>query len=253
MSLLKSCAIAIAMYSKIPMPQFEWEEKEMRYAVCFFPLVGVAIGALTCLWFFIAVRFSVGVLCFALVGTAIPLLVTGGMHMDGYMDTMDALHSYRSTEEKLRILKDPHIGAFSVLMLVIYLLLYIGAYSQIFTMREAGILGVGFILSRCLSGLALVTLPLAKREGLLFTFADQADKTVVQVVLCIEAIACAVLMIWLSVWTGVVLLVGAVLMFLWYRWKSKKEFGGITGDTEGWFLALMECWFVIGIAIVGRF
>ncbi len=231
MTLLKACAIAIAMYSKIPMPHFPWKEKEMRYAVCFFPLVGVAIGALTCLWFYIGSRFSAGYVCLALIGTAIPILVTGGMHLDGYMDTMDAIHSYQSMERKLEILKDSHVGAFAVLMLAVYLLIYVGAYTQIFTMREAGLLGVGFILSRALSGIALVTLPLARQEGLLFAFADRADKRTVRIVLIIEAAVAAILMIWLSVRTGIVLLAGAVLIFLWYRWKSGKEFGGITGDT----------------------
>ncbi len=252
MTLLKSCAIAIAMYSKIPMPRFDWEEKEMRYAVCFFPLVGVVIGALTCLWFYLADRFSAGSFCLALIGTAIPLLVTGGIHLDGYMDTMDALHSYQPKEKKLEILKDSHVGAFAILMLAVWLLLYAGAYTQVFTMREAGLLGAGFILSRALSGIALVTLPLARQDGLLYAFAEPADKRRVRIVLIIEAAAAAVLMIWLSAPAGIVLLAGSILIFLWYWRKSRKEFGGITGDTEGWFLAICECWFVIGIAVVGK-
>ena len=35
-----------AMYSKIPMPRVEWNEKNMKYAMCFFPLVGVVTGLL---------------------------------------------------------------------------------------------------------------------------------------------------------------------------------------------------------------
>ena len=45
MWIFNSLIIAIAMYSKIPMPQAEWNEKNMRYAMCFFPVVGVVIGA----------------------------------------------------------------------------------------------------------------------------------------------------------------------------------------------------------------
>ena len=44
MWLLNAMIIAIAMYSKIPMPRVDWNEKNMRYAMCFFPLVGVIIG-----------------------------------------------------------------------------------------------------------------------------------------------------------------------------------------------------------------
>ena len=44
--LWNSFKIAFAMYSKIPMPQSEWTEENMAYAMCFFPVVGVIIGAL---------------------------------------------------------------------------------------------------------------------------------------------------------------------------------------------------------------
>ena len=90
----KSIAIAFSMYSKIPMVQFEWKEEDMRYSMCFFPLVGIVIGLLSWCWWLFCQQFGIGKMCFAFVGLAIILLVTGGIHMDGYMDTMDALHSY---------------------------------------------------------------------------------------------------------------------------------------------------------------
>ena len=65
---------------------------------------------------------------YPLMAPSIPLLVTGGFHLDGYMDTMDALHSYQKKEKKLEILKDPHIGAFSVIMARVYGLMYTGFY-----------------------------------------------------------------------------------------------------------------------------
>ena len=46
----KSIAIAFSMYSKIPMPQFEWKEEDMRYSMCFFPFVGIVIGLLSWVW-----------------------------------------------------------------------------------------------------------------------------------------------------------------------------------------------------------
>ena len=57
-----------------------------------------------------------------------PLLVTGGFHVDGFLDTCDALHSYQSMEKKQEILKDPHIGAFAVLSLLTAVLLGLGFY-----------------------------------------------------------------------------------------------------------------------------
>ena len=46
MRLLNSLAIAISMYSKIPVPTVDWNEKNMKYAMCFFPVVGVITGIL---------------------------------------------------------------------------------------------------------------------------------------------------------------------------------------------------------------
>lgn len=43
-----------------------------------------------------------------------PLLVTGGIHIDGFSDTMDALSSHAERQKKLEIMDDPHIGAFGV-------------------------------------------------------------------------------------------------------------------------------------------
>ncbi len=253
MSLLKSCAIAFSMYSRIPVPQFEWKENDMRHMLCFFPLIGVGIGALTCLWFYIAGRFAVGTLCMTVIGTAIPLMVTGGIHMDGYMDTSDALRSCKPCEKKLEILSDPHIGSFAVLMLVLYFLTLTGAYSQISTIYEAELLGTGFVLSRVFSGLGVELLKPAKKEGLGYTFAEQSAKKKVCVVLLIEGIATAAFLLWLSVRTALIMLLGALLLFLWYRRKSYAEFGGVTGDTAGWFLSLCELWFVIAIAVSGKF
>ena len=57
--------------------------------------------------------------------------MTGGIHLDGFMDTKDALNSYGSREEKLRILKDSRVGAFAVIRLALYLLIFLAAAAQI--------------------------------------------------------------------------------------------------------------------------
>ena len=143
--------IAFSMYSTIPMPQFTWQEKEVKYVFCFFPWVGAVIGALLVGWNWICEKAGIGQLAWVLVGTAIPLLVTGGFHVDGFMDTMDAFHSYQERERKLEILKDSHIGAFSVICLLLYYLLYLAGYSEI-GQDSIYLLASIFFLSRILSG-----------------------------------------------------------------------------------------------------
>ena len=131
MHILKSIIIAFSMYSKIPMPQFEWKEEDMKHVLCFFPWIGIVIGLCLYFWRLLCDRFGIRNLCYVFIGTAIPLLLTGGFHVDGFMDTMDAFHSYQPKERKLEILKDSHIGAFAVIMLAVYGLIYMGAFSEI--------------------------------------------------------------------------------------------------------------------------
>ena len=119
MTLLHSLIICFALYSKIPMPHVEWTKENMRFSICFLPLVGTVIGLFEGLWIFFCMRFGIGHLTEVLILAAIPIMLTGGIHLDGFMDTMDAVNSWQDRERKLGILKDSHIGAFSVIMLLL--------------------------------------------------------------------------------------------------------------------------------------
>lgn len=252
MRIIKSFFIAFSMYSKIPMPQFQWKDEDMRYALCFFPWVGAVVGALWYLWKWFCDRFAVGTLCYAVVGTAIPLLVTGGFHVDGFLDTCDALHSYQSRDRKLEILKDSHIGAFAVIMLALYGLIFLGGFSEITTLRMITVTGAGCFLSRVLSGIAVVSFPSAKQEGTLYLFADKAHKRVVKSALYGQGILCVLFMLWISFVAGGIAVAAALFSFAYYYYRSKKEFGGITGDTAGYFVTLCEGCVVVAVAIAER-
>ena len=115
MRFLSSLAVALSMYSKIPVPTVDWNEKNMKHAMCFFPVVGVVTGALEyAAGYVLLTDTECGSFFFAAVMTLIPILVTGGIHMDGFADTMDAISSYGDREKKLAVLKDPHTGAIAV-------------------------------------------------------------------------------------------------------------------------------------------
>lgn len=248
MRVLKAFAIAFSTYSKIPMPQFEWKEEDLRYSLCFFPWVGAVTGGLVWLWFRVALALEISTFTYVLFASAIPFLVTGGFHVDGYMDTMDALHSYQPKERKLEILKDSHIGAFSVIMLVVYVLIYLAGFAQIMDSGSLKVFCCGFFLSRCLSGLGVVTLKAAKKEGILYTFADSAGRKIVICVLCLQMLLCVLLMVYFSWKAAVFVASAAVLVFGYYRYRSYKEFGGVTGDTAGYFLTLCEGAMVVAAA-----
>ncbi len=253
MRILKALVIAFSMYSKIPMPQFAWKNEDMRYVLCFFPWVGAVIGGCIYLWGVLCEKFEIGALCYVMIGTLIPLLITGGFHVDGYMDTMDAFHSYQPKEKKLEILKDSHIGAFAVIMLAAYGMLYMGAFSEIDDRNLLKIVCAGFVLSRALSGIAVVSFPSAKKDGLLYLFASSAQKNIVKVSLYLQAALCIGYMLWQAVSCGVIVALMALCTFAYYYYRTKKELGGITGDTAGYFVLICEGSMMLAAAVLSIF
>ena len=111
---MKSLIIAFAMYSKFPMPRVDWEKKALSWALCWFPLVGLAVGAVLWLWLALAGWLGFGVVFTAALALLPPIALSGGNHRDGCCDTCDALSSHQSRERKLEIMADPHVGAFAV-------------------------------------------------------------------------------------------------------------------------------------------
>ena len=108
---MKSLIIAFAMYSKFPMPRVDWEKKALSWALCWFPLVGLAVGAVLWLWLALAGWLGFGAVFTAALALLLPIALSGGIHLDGFCDTCDALSSHQSRERKLEILKDSHTAA----------------------------------------------------------------------------------------------------------------------------------------------
>lgn len=251
MRIVRSFFIAFSVYSKIPMPQFAWKEEDMKYTFCFFPWVGAVIGVCFYCWNYVCALYHVGDICRVTVGLAVPLLITGGFHVDGFMDTMDALHSYQTKERKLEILKDSHIGAFAVIMLAVYGLVWMGAFSEINEDDLIKIVCAGFFLSRCLSGIGAVSFPPAKKDGTLYLFADCSQKKIVKASLYVQSLVCIAFMVYCSVPAGLIVPASAFLSLVYYYRYSRKEFGGVTGDTAGYFVLICEESMMVAAAVIG--
>ena len=245
-----SFIIAFSTYSKIPMPKADWNEKSMKYAMCFFPFVGVAAALLELLVWRVSRTLQTYNMITAFFLLLVPVFVTGGIHLDGLFDTEDALHSYGDREKKLSILKDPHVGAFAVIFGVMYML---GAFALATETDIETLISVcfGFVISRELSGLSVVSFPKAKKDGMVSEFSDNADKKV-KTVLFLE-LAVTVLCMFLVFVKGkielvypAVTLAAAAVSFLRYRYRIVPEFGGTTGDLCGYFLC--NCEFMILLA-----
>lgn len=247
MNLLESLIVAFSMYSKIPMPQIQWNKNNMRFALCFFPVVGLVVGAFVFLWGTVSAFLPFGTVFCTAVFLLIPILVTGGIHLDGLLDTADALSSWQTKERRLEILKDSHAGAFAIIVCCSYFVFSFGIWSEV-GQEALGVLAAGFVLSRALSGFGIAAFQCAKNSGLAATFADGADKKKCRIVLGMEIAAAIILMICMNVFLGILGAVSALLVFAACRKLSYSKFGGITGDTQGFFLQICEM--VMALAVV---
>ncbi len=238
--MLKSLCIAFATYSRLPVPRVDWNEKNLRLAICFFPLIGAVIGVLEYLWFLLAGVLGCADVLRGAVAAALPLAVTGGIHADGFCDTVDALSSHADREKKLEILKDSHCGAFAVIFFGLWLLLYFAGWTAVAAQESILCAALGFVVSRALSGLALNHWPHARRQGMLRTVADAGNRRAITVSMTIYLLlACAGLLLKDPRRGAAVIAVNA-LVFLWYRLMSMRQFGGVTGDLAGCFVTAAE-------------
>ncbi len=247
-----SFLIALAMFSKIPVPRADWDKENMKYMICFFPVIGVVIGCLVWGYGQICAAAGLGSLMRAVGFVLLPLLVTGGIHMDGYLDTADALSSWQPKERKLEILKDSHAGAFAVIMGCAYFILALGVWSEMES-EVLPVLGIGYVLSRTLSGMALSTFPCANKKGSLGMFADAAQKRVLKTVLGLWMLVCAGAAFWWD-WRYALILFGtAFIVYVYYYGMAMKEFGGTTGDIAGFFVQVCELASACTLMLGGRF
>ena len=221
MDLIRSLAIAFSMYSRVPVPQVEWSERSMKYTFLFFPAVGLLEGALL---LGIGRLLRLGGIAPLPRGAFLTLFVfmyTGGIHMDGFMD--------------------PHTGSFAVLSCVLCCILVFASFAGLDSEAALRVPACGMVLSRALSALFLITVPGKTRKGSAKMFADAASRMVTIIALFFWGAAAAVcILLFGGVTEGVAVLAAAGIVSLWYVVTATREFGGLTGDTAGWFLTILE-------------
>ncbi|MBQ7496821.1 MAG: adenosylcobinamide-GDP ribazoletransferase, partial [Selenomonas sp.] len=95
--------------------QDSWTADDFGHSTRFFPLVGLVQGVIYLLfaWLMLPVLGQSAV--FASLMLILTIIITGGLHYDGFMDTMDGLLSARSRERMLEIMKDSRVGSYGAL------------------------------------------------------------------------------------------------------------------------------------------
>lgn len=250
MGIIKAIIITFSMFSKIPMPKVKWEEKNMRYAISFLPLVSIPMGVLVWLWIMLSryLNFD-GFFLYAVGLTAIPVAVTGAIHMDGFADTVDAISSRAPIERKREILKDPHTGAFAIIGISMYFLIYTGLTSLLHADNDTlYCLCLCYFGSRVTGSLATLFFPSSASEGLLQTFKSASHKGSL-VMIFILALAFCVWALIFDVTVGISMILICALCLLYIFVMSKRQFGGMSGDLAGYIIQICEV-LLIAVAVI---
>lgn len=221
------------------------KKQDLAKSLAFFPFAGLFLGA--CL---VAIEF---ILTYFLPTSIVRLIliifliaITGGLHLDGFADTIDAIASREKGERALKIMHEPTVGAIGAVSLFILLLAKYIAIGEFFGWRLYGML----LLFPMLGRMGMVTMcwmfPYARKEGTGKVFIDNAGMREFLIAGLTSLIAGFFLF-----GMRAVFILGLVILIVVFLGKYfMKRFGGITGDTLGLINELGELVALLGGTVV---
>ena len=252
----KGFLMAISMFTIIPLPRYEWDDEGGKNIMKFYPVIGLIVGLIWYGVFRIVNLLGASIMVTTAVTLITPFILTGMLHLDGYMDVCDALLSRRDKQEKLRILKDPHTGAFAVISVI---MLFIVNFSTLYTVISNSInestinsinSAVGLILipiiSRSLMGYLLLSKESMKGSSL-GAFFKQGTGKVDKVVLLSGLIIASLISVFILGIYGLIMILGMILISVFLVNNAVKEFDGMSGDSAGYGLVIAEA---IGVLVL---
>ena len=165
--MLNSFLIVLSFISIFPVPQkflSEWNSSNLRFFCVCLPLSGIIFGlSWPIIFYFLSLLTKISDLFKGFIFTFLTLALTGGLHMDGLMDTFDAIFSHQDKDKKLKILSDTHSGSFAVMSCVIALMFKTFLFSEVLSVKNLFLIPV---FSRLGMGILLNNLKFAKSNGL---------------------------------------------------------------------------------------
>ena len=234
--ILHAFVMCQSMFCAIPCPSKIWDEKARPLMLLFLPVVGLEMGLIWAGLAWACRHWAVPKLAAGMVLCAYSYLVTGFIHLDGFMDVKDAVGSYRSQEERKKILKDSHVGSFAVIGCVLLLLADFAFLSS--ASGDYRILILIPVVSRCGSSLAVTLLrPISVSQ---YAGAFKEGVTKEQPVILAVMLAAAVAVGFLMCGRLGFALVGEIIVYLWALHKGVHSLGGMNGDISGYALSLSE-------------
>lgn len=223
---------ALQFLTSIPLPgRREPHPEELGRAVTFFPLVGLIIGAILAFLNWLLTFILPAALVNALLLVAL-VIVTGALHLDGFVDTCDGIAGHKSVEERWRVMRDSHAGAFGIIGVVLLLLVKYASLNSIPpTLMTATLLFMP-VVGRWAIAYAIFAYPYAHQAGLGTAFkANTRWPQFTFATLITFAIAIALFPIFSL--AGLFIIFGVWIIATALSFYFKYKFSGLTGDTYG--------------------
>lgn len=221
----------------------EEAEPKLMIGSAYFPLVGLVIALMTSL--VLIIGSAVHLPSFVIAALTIIALVwlTGGLHLDGLMDSCDGLFGGDTRERKIEIMHDSHTGAFGILGGICILLLKFAIFTSLDLNHLVPALLIVLPLARWAMVLAMYMFPSAQRTGL----GAAARKTITRSRILIAMITSLLLALIAGQLIGLVVwVVGSLMALIIGIWVTSL-LDGLTGDIYG---AIAEITEVVGLLVL---
>ena len=238
---LTAFMMAWGTYLAIPCPYKVWDDAMRPWQIVFLPVVGLVAGVIWagCAALFARLGFT-GMLAAALLA-AVPFLVTGFFHLDGFLDCCDAILSRRDLETRQKILKDSRVGAFAVVSAILLFLLSFASLADTeFSYIWPALLLIP-VTTRCMAGVAVESFAPMKTSQYAGTFAAAKTKKQRNLLLGMYLLAmladfaflfarpaCALA----AAWAGLTAILACRM--------ARRNLGGMSGDIAGFAVTLGE-------------
>lgn len=239
---LQDGKLALAFLTRLPVRSARpWQGADLAASVAMFPLVGLMVGLLGALTYACATTLGLPPLPAAVLALAALVWSTGAMHEDGLADLADGFGG-TSRARKLEIMRDPRVGSFGVIAIVLALLARVGALAALAEPAPvAAALVTSAALSRALMPVAMLAMPQARSDGL----ATRAGRPHPARVAAAAAIAILIALVLLPPPVAAVAIAAAVLAGAMVAMVAFRTLGGITGDVLGAIQQLAEIAFLL--------
>lgn len=247
--MIKRFFLALSFLTIIPSPYKDIaSSKEMSASLYFYPLVGFIIGLFLCATAYLSNWLSLGLAGDALV-IAVWIILTGGLHLDGLMDSADGLFSCKDREKKLEIMRDSRIGAMGAIALALILLLKLSSLNTLNPPEQYWALLLAAVLGRSIIIFCMQAFTYARKlHGLGNSFGEVGIKPTIFAVIFLFSIA-----IFFKDPMILIVIILSIIIAMIVAYYISNSLGGHTGDSYGAMCELSETIFLVLALIFTRF